>query len=304
MKDVKRFRRSFRYAYEGIKYALSTQQNMQFHFCAAVIMLMLALLFGLPKTELLFVLLSVTLVIVCELLNTAIERAVDLAMPDRHPLAKIAKDVAAAAVLVSAVFAAIVETIVFYEPISRLFLQAGTSAREWTPELIWALVALAALCVIAMQTLFSRRRKGGHMMNANGVNENELIRHAISARDRAYVPYSGFRVGSALLDRSGRIHYGCNVENAAYGPTNCAERTALFRAIADGEEPGAFVAIAVVGDTEGPITPCGVCRQVLTELCAPEMPVIMANLRGDIARSTVSALLPGAFGPKDLTKNQ
>lgn len=157
MKDVKKFRRSFRYAYEGLKYALSTQQNMQFHFSVAFIALILAIVLELPKTEILFVLLAVTLVIVCELINTAVEKAVDLAMPDRHPLAKIAKDVAAAAVLVSAVFAAIVGMVVFYEPIDRLVRQAGTAQSGLTPGLIWTLVALVALTVIAVQTRFSER---------------------------------------------------------------------------------------------------------------------------------------------------
>ncbi|GAA3403805.1 diacylglycerol kinase family protein [Paenibacillus hodogayensis] len=158
MRDVNKFRRSFRYAYEGLKYALSTQQNMQFHFLVAFIVLILALWLKLPKTEILFVLLSVTLVIVCELINTAVEKAVDLAMPERHPLAKIAKDVAAAAVLVSAVFAAIVGMVVFYEPIERLIRQAGTTESVLTPGLIWTLVALVALTVIVAQTRFSERR--------------------------------------------------------------------------------------------------------------------------------------------------
>ncbi|MDF2723489.1 MAG: cytidine deaminase [Paenibacillus sp.] len=125
---------------------------------------------------------------------------------------------------------------------------------------------------------------------------DELIRHAITARERAYAPYSQFRVGCAVLDASGGIHYGCNVENAAYGPTNCAERTALFRAIADGHKPGSFRALAVVADTEGPITPCGVCRQVMLELCYADMPVYMANLKGDVTETTIAQLLPGAFG--------
>jgi len=123
----------------------------------------------------------------------------------------------------------------------------------------------------------------------------ELLRLAAAARERAYAPYSGFRVGSALLDREGRVHLGCNVENAAFGPTNCAERTALFRAVADGVPRGAFRAIAVAADTEGPCRPCGVCRQVLAELCPPDMPVIMGNLKGDMEILTVSELLPGAF---------
>lgn len=125
--------------------------------------------------------------------------------------------------------------------------------------------------------------------------EEELLRHALKARQRAYAPYSNFAVGSALLDESGTIHYGCNVENAAYGPSNCAERTALFRAIADGVARGQFRAIAVVADTQGPCTPCGVCRQVLSELCPPDMPVIMSNLQGDTTIMTVAELLPGAF---------
>ncbi|MDQ0900208.1 MULTISPECIES: cytidine deaminase [unclassified Paenibacillus] len=135
------------------------------------------------------------------------------------------------------------------------------------------------------------------------MNQQELIQHAKEAMKRAYVPYSNFQVGAALLDANGDIHYGCNVENAAYGPTNCAERTALFRAIADGHKAGSFQAIAVMGDTEGPISPCGVCRQVLVELCEPDMPVYLGNLKGDVAETTVSALLPGAFTTKDLHIN-
>lgn len=131
---------------------------------------------------------------------------------------------------------------------------------------------------------------------------SKLLEEAKEAMSRAYVPYSNFRVGAALLDDSGHIHYGCNVENAAYSPCNCAERTALFRAIADGKRPGQFQAIAVMGDTEGPITPCGVCRQVLVELCSPDMPVVMGNLNGHWNIMTVTELLPGAFTPASLEK--
>ncbi|MBM7565654.1 cytidine deaminase [Paenibacillus sacheonensis] len=130
-----------------------------------------------------------------------------------------------------------------------------------------------------------------------------LMAQAIEARKRAYVPYSHFQVGAALLDAEGSVHAGCNVENAAYSPTNCAERTALFRAIADGHEARSFAAIAVVGDTDEPITPCGVCRQVLVELCPPDMPVIMGNMKGDWRISTVAELLPGAFSSKQLNRN-
>ncbi|SDW88238.1 cytidine deaminase [Paenibacillus sp. CF384] len=130
----------------------------------------------------------------------------------------------------------------------------------------------------------------------------QLMQQAIEARSRAYVPYSGFQVGAALLDAEGGVHFGCNVENAAYSPTNCAERTALFRAIADGHHAGSFEAIAVVGDTDTPITPCGVCRQVMVELCPPDMPVIMSNMKGEWRVSTVAELLPGAFSSDALTK--
>lgn len=129
-----------------------------------------------------------------------------------------------------------------------------------------------------------------------------LMQEAIKARTRAYIPYSKFGVGAALLDARGNVHLGCNVENAAYGPTNCAERTALFRAIADGHEAGSFQAIAIVADTDGPCTPCGICRQVLIELCKPDMKVFMGNMKGDFKEMTVSELLPGAFGPWDLNK--
>ncbi|CAH1204362.1 cytidine deaminase [Paenibacillus sp. 2RAB27] len=135
------------------------------------------------------------------------------------------------------------------------------------------------------------------------MNPQELIEFAKEAMKRAYTPYSNFQVGAALLDANGHVHLGCNVENAAYGPTNCAERTALFRAIADGHPRGSFQAIAVTGDTEGPISPCGVCRQVLIELCEPEMPVYLSNLKGAFVQTTVAALLPGAFTTKDLHTN-
>ncbi|THF75648.1 cytidine deaminase [Cohnella fermenti] len=137
-------------------------------------------------------------------------------------------------------------------------------------------------------------------MSWSGWTKERLLEEAEKAMRRAYVPYSKFRVGAALLDAEGRVHHGCNVENAAYSPSNCAERTALFRAIADGHAARSFQAIAVIGDTPQPITPCGVCRQVISELCAADMPVIMGNLQGDIRVMTAAELLPGAFAPSDL----
>lgn len=122
-----------------------------------------------------------------------------------------------------------------------------------------------------------------------------LIKEAIVAREKAYAPYSTFKVGAAILCDDYTIHHGCNIENGAYGPTNCAERTALFSVIAEGYQPKSFKAIAVVADTSDPIAPCGVCRQVMLELCEPTMPVILANVAGDYKITTVEALLPGPF---------
>lgn len=122
-----------------------------------------------------------------------------------------------------------------------------------------------------------------------------LLQEATAARECAYAPYSEFKVGAAVLCHDGTIHAGCNVENGAYGPSNCAERTALFRVIADGYRRHTFQALAVVADTQQPVTPCGVCRQVMSELCSPTMPVIMANTKGDYKMMTVEQLLPGAF---------
>lgn len=128
-----------------------------------------------------------------------------------------------------------------------------------------------------------------------------LIAEARAARLQAYAPYSNFKVGAAVLTRDGKIYHGCNVENAAYGLTNCAERTALFSAIADGYKPGDFAQIAVVGETEGPISPCGACRQVILELGGTDLVVILANLENAIEISSPASLLPGGFSNADLS---
>lgn len=124
---------------------------------------------------------------------------------------------------------------------------------------------------------------------------DDLLALARSAREKAYTPYSHFKVGAALLTRDGRRFSGCNVENAAYGLCNCAERTTLFSAIAAGCQPGDFAALAVIADTDNPVAPCGACRQVMSELCGDTMPVLLANLQGDTQLTSVAALLPGSF---------
>ncbi len=132
-----------------------------------------------------------------------------------------------------------------------------------------------------------------------------LIRAAFSARERAYAPYSRFKVGAALLAKNGQVFTGCNIENAAYGPTNCAERTALFKAVSEGVRE--FAAIAVVGSREGEVNtlvtgPCGVCRQALYEFGGPGLAVLMARTETDYIETTLGALLPYGFGPQNLTE--
>ena len=130
------------------------------------------------------------------------------------------------------------------------------------------------------------------------MNIEKLIEESKKARERAYVPYSKFGVGAALLTRDGKVYHGCNIENAAYSMCNCAERTALFKAYSEGDRD--FTMLAVVADTERPCSPCGACRQVISELCPQDMRVILTNLKGDIKEITVAELLPGAFSPEDL----
>ena len=132
-------------------------------------------------------------------------------------------------------------------------------------------------------------------MSVSATVFDDLIQLARDARDRAYAPYSHFLVGAALLTRDGRRFSGCNVENASYGLCNCAERTALFSAIAAGCQPGDFAAMAVIGDCPEPIAPCGACRQVMAELCDGDMPVRLANLHGKTQQTSVAELLPGWF---------
>ena len=137
------------------------------------------------------------------------------------------------------------------------------------------------------------------------ITEKELIRKAIEAMNAAYTPYSGFRVGAALLTEDGRIYQGCNIENAAYTPTLCAERTAFFKAVSEGERR--FSAICIVGGKDGILSgytaPCGVCRQVMREFCQPDhFRIILAKDEEHWKEYSLSELLPEGFGPENLQK--
>ena len=125
----------------------------------------------------------------------------------------------------------------------------------------------------------------------------KLMDCAIKARENAYSPYSHFAVGAALLCEDGILYEGCNIENASYGLTNCAERTAIFKAVSEGRIK--FKALAVVADTEGPCAPCGACRQVMAEFKIPL--IIMGNLMGNIKIVTIEELLPFSFSECDVT---
>ena len=124
----------------------------------------------------------------------------------------------------------------------------------------------------------------------------KLMDCAIKARENAYSPYSHFAVGAALLCEDGTLFEGCNIENASYGLTNCAERTAIFKAVSEGHIT--FKALAVVADTEGPCAPCGACRQVMAEFKIPL--IIMGNLMGNIKIVTIEELLPFSFSECDV----
>ncbi|MGT2907870.1 cytidine deaminase [Streptococcus dentiloxodontae] len=121
----------------------------------------------------------------------------------------------------------------------------------------------------------------------------ELIEAAVSASEQAYVPYSHFKVGAALLTQNGNIYNGCNVENASYGLTNCAERTAIFKAVSEGYRD--FAALAVFGETQEPISPCGACRQVMVEFFNPDSKVILIAKDKSTVEMTVGELLPYSF---------
>ncbi len=135
------------------------------------------------------------------------------------------------------------------------------------------------------------------------MDDRQLVELACAAREQAYAPYSGFSVGAALLDADGRIWQGCNIENAAFGPTVCAERVALFKAVSEGVR--SFEALAVAGGPAGEsiaafTAPCGVCRQVLREFCSDGFRIILAAPDGETRTFTLGELLPQSFGPSSL----
>ncbi|MBQ3045115.1 MAG: cytidine deaminase [Clostridia bacterium] len=135
------------------------------------------------------------------------------------------------------------------------------------------------------------------------MNNSQLIEIALQAREKAYCPYSGFAVGAALLCGDGSVYTGCNIENSAFSPTNCAERTAFFKAVSEGKRD--FVKIVVVGGNaekspENYCPPCGVCRQVMKEFCGADFEVIIAKTPDDYKSMTLAELLPASFDKREV----
>lgn len=134
------------------------------------------------------------------------------------------------------------------------------------------------------------------------MNNKELVKLAFSAMQMAYAPYSGYKVGAALLAKSGKVYSGCNIESASYSPTNCAERTAFFKAISEGERE--FSKIAIVGGKDGVVTspfmPCGVCRQVMAEFCDDDFEIIVADSSDSFKEFKLPELLPFGFSKNNI----
>lgn len=127
------------------------------------------------------------------------------------------------------------------------------------------------------------------------MKKEELINVAIEARKKSYSPYSNFAVGAAILCKDGKIFIGANIENSAYSLCMCAERNAIYNAYLNGYKKGDFVSLAVVANTEGPCSPCGSCRQVMSELLNSDCKIYMANLKGEVKMMTINELLPFSF---------
>ena len=132
------------------------------------------------------------------------------------------------------------------------------------------------------------------------MKKEQLIQKAVEARELSYSPYSRFKVGAALLTKDGQVFLGANIENSSYPLCMCAERNALYNAMMHGYKKEDFEALALSADTEGPCSPCGACRQVISELFPNDKPIYMANIKGDVKETNVPELLPFAFSEDDL----
>ena len=134
------------------------------------------------------------------------------------------------------------------------------------------------------------------------MTKEQLIQKSKEARELSYSPYSNFKVGAAVLTKDGKVFLGANVENSAYSMCMCAERNAIYHAMMNGYKKEDIAALALCADTEEPCSPCGACRQVISELMTEDAPIYMSNVKGDVKETNARELLPFAFSPKDLNK--
>ncbi len=134
------------------------------------------------------------------------------------------------------------------------------------------------------------------------MSDDELIEKAKGAMELSYSPYSNFKVGAALVTKEEKVYLGANIENASYPLCMCAERNAIYNALCNGEKAEDILAIAIVADSPSPCSPCGACRQVMSELLDKNTPVILSNLKGDVKITSVKDLLPNSFSKEDLIK--
>ena len=132
------------------------------------------------------------------------------------------------------------------------------------------------------------------------MNHLELIEQAKEARKLSYSPYSNFKVGAALLTKDGKVYLGANIENSSYPLCMCAERNAIYHALMEGEKKENFLMLALSADTDEPCSPCGACRQVMSELLPRDIKIFMSNLKGDVKETSIEELLPFAFSSEDL----
>jgi len=193
------------------------------------------------------------------------------------------------------------EIIISYEKASEQAKEYGNSLeREMSFLFLHGMLHLLGYDHMNEDDEFEMFRLQDEILGGKLMDKKELVAKAIEARKLSYSPYSKFAVGAAVLTTDGRVFMGANVENSAYPLCMCGERNALYNAYMHGVKREEIAALALAADTDGPCTPCGACRQVMSELMLPSTPVYMANIKGALQETTVAKLLPFAFSGDDL----
>jgi cytidine deaminase len=282
---------SFYNAVSGIIYAIKNERNMKIHIVASVIVLILSIYYKLSRIEFLIVCLTIAIVFVSELFNTAVEVLVDIITNLYHPKAKIIKDAAAGAVLFSAIISLITGYFIFYDRIISDIKKEVAKTGQFSTYII--IIVLAVIVLLLLLLLLFKKRKIYFNRGRESMDDRILVEAACEAKKNAYAPYSKFRVGAAVLTDDGSLYTGVNIENVSYGATVCAERTAIFKAVSEGS--GKVCAIAIASDSEDYIFPCGICRQVIFEFGDRFTKIICSRKNGEYRTFTAEELFPHAF---------